>query len=63
VTIFGGSNIVTCQDEFTELSELHRHQVEAWLEGKRNTELVIEESEAERDFLRQWMSSDGPGRN
>ncbi len=55
--------MVTWQDEFIRLTELHRHEVEAWLEGKSNTKLVIEAGEAERDFLRQWMSAGEPERN
>ena len=55
--------MVTWQDEFIRLSELHRHEVEGWLEGKSNTKLVIEAGEAERDFLRQWMSAGEPERN
>ena len=55
--------MVTWQDEFIRLSELHRHEVERWLEGERNTKLVIEAGEAEREFLRQWTSAGEPERN
>jgi hypothetical protein len=55
--------MVTWQDEFIRLSELHRHEVERWLEGERNTKLVVEAGEAEREFLRQWMSAGEPERN
>jgi hypothetical protein len=55
--------MVTWQDEFIRLSELHRHEVERWLEGEHNTKLVVEAGEAEREFLRQWMSAGEPERN
>jgi len=55
--------MVTWQDEFIRLSELHRHEVERWLEGESNTNLVIEAGEAEREFLRQWVSAGEPERN
>ncbi len=55
--------MVTWQDEFIRLSELHRHEVEGWLEGKSNSKLVIAAGEAERNFLRQWMSAGEPERN
>ncbi len=35
----------TWQDEFIRLSELHRHEVERWLEGTRNANLVIDAGE------------------
>jgi hypothetical protein len=51
------------QDEFVRLSELHRHEVERWLEGTRNANLVIDAGEAEKAFLLQWMSAGEPGMN
>ena len=55
--------MVTWQDEFIRLSELHRHEVERWLEGARNASLVITAGEAERAFLLKWMSAGEPGLN
>ena len=55
--------MATWQDEFIRLSELHRHEVERWLEGKRNANLVIEEGEAEKAFMHQWMSAGEPALN
>jgi hypothetical protein len=55
--------MVTWQDEFIRLSELHRHEVEKWLEGARNANLVIDAGEAEKAFLLQWMSAGKPGLN
>jgi len=55
--------MVTWQDEFIRLSELHRHEVERWLEGARNANLVISAGEAEKAFLMQWMSAGEPGLN
>ncbi len=55
--------MVTWQDEFIRLSELHRHEVERWLEGARNANLVINASEAEKAFLLQWMAAGEPGLN
>jgi hypothetical protein len=55
--------MVTWQDEFIRLSELHRHEVEKWLEGARNANLVIEAGEAEKTFLHQWVSAGEPGLN
>ena len=55
--------MATWQDEFIRLSELHRHEVERWLEGTGNTNLVIDAGEAEREFLRHWMSAGEPERN
>ena len=55
--------MATWQDEFIRLSELHRHEVERWLEGVRNANSVINAGEAERVLLRQWMSAGEPGRN
>jgi hypothetical protein len=55
--------MMTWQDEFIRLSELHRHEVERWLEGARNANLVINAGESEKAFLLQWMSADEPGLN
>ena len=55
--------MATWQDEFIRLSELHRHEVERWLEGARNADLVINAGEAEKAFLIQWMSADEPDLN
>ena len=55
--------MVTWQDEFIRLSELHRHEVEKWLEGARNANLVIDAGEAEKAFLLQWMSAGEPRLN
>jgi hypothetical protein len=55
--------MVTWQDELIRLSELHRHEVERWLEGARNADLVINAGEAEKAFLLQWMSAGEPGLN
>jgi hypothetical protein len=40
--------MATWQDEFIRLSELHRHEVERWLEGTRNANLVIDAGESEK---------------
>ncbi len=53
----------TWQDEFIRLSELHRHEVEKWLEGARNANLVIDAGESEKAFLLQWLSAGEPSRN
>ena len=55
--------MVTWQDEFIRLSELHRHEVERWLEGARNANLVVDAGEAEKAFLLQWMSAGEPSLN
>ena len=55
--------MVTWQDEFIRLSELHRHEVERWLEGARNADLIINAGEAEKAFLLQWMSAGEPRLN
>jgi len=55
--------MVTWQDEFIRLSELHRHEVERWLEGASNAEQVINAGESESAFLRRWLSVGEPGRN
>ena len=55
--------MVTWQDEFMRLSELHRHEVERWLEGARNANLVVDAGEAEKAFLLQWMSAGEPSLN
>ena len=55
--------MVTWQDEFIRLSELHRHEVERWREGARNANLVIKAGEAEKAFLLQWLSAGEPGLN
>jgi hypothetical protein len=60
---FGGIGMATWQDEFIRLSELHRHEVERWLEGIRNADQVIDAGEAEKAFLLRWMSAGEPGRN
>jgi len=59
----GGPSMVTWQDEFIRLSELHRHEVERWLEGARNANLVMDAGEAEKAFLLQWMSAGEPSLN
>ena len=55
--------MVTWLDEFIRLSELHRHEVERWREGNNNADLVIEAGEAEKAFLRRWISAGEPPRN
>ena len=55
--------MATWQDELVRLSELHRHEVERWLEGMRNANQVIDAGEAEKAFLIEWMSAGEPGRN
>lgn len=55
--------MVTWQDEFIRLSELHRHEVEGWLEGKRNANQIIDAGELEKAFLLRWLSAGEPGRN
>jgi len=53
----------TWQDEFIRLSELHRHEVERWLEGNRNANSVIDAGESEKAFLIQWLSAGEPNLN
>ena len=53
----------TWQDEFVRLSELHRHEVERWLEGARNANLVINAGESEKAFLTRWIASGEPALN
>jgi len=55
--------MTTWQDEFIRLSELHRHEVERWLEGTHNANLVIDAGEAEKAFLLQWLSAGEPSVN
>jgi hypothetical protein len=55
--------MVTWQDEFMRLSELHRHEVERWLEGVRNANKIIDAGESEKAFLRRWLAAGEPGRN
>ena len=55
--------MVTWQDEFIRLSELHRHEVEVWLEGKGNANQIINAGESEKAFLLRWLSAGEPGRN
>ncbi len=55
--------MATWQDELIRLSELHRHEVERWLEGTRNANLVIDAGESEKAFLLQWVSAGEPSRN
>ena len=55
--------MATWQDEFIRLSELHRHEVERWLEGKSNANLVIAAGEAEKAHLLRRASAGEPGRN
>ncbi len=50
----------TWQDEFVRLSELHRHEVEKWLEGAHNANLVINAGEAEKAFLTRWVAAGEP---
>ena len=51
------------QSEFIRLSELHRHEVERWLEGARNAIEVINAGEAEKAFLIRWLSAGEPALN
>jgi len=53
----------TWQDEFVRLSELHRHEVEKWLEGEHNANQVINAGESEKAFLTRWMSANEPALN
>jgi hypothetical protein len=55
--------MATWQDEFIRLSELHRHEVERWLEGERNANEIINAGEVEKAFLLRWMSAGEPARN
>ena len=56
-------DMVTWQDEFIRLSELHRHEVERWLEGANNANAIINAGEAEKGFLVRWLAAGVPGRN
>ncbi len=53
----------TWQDEFVRLSELHRHEVERWLEGANNANAVINAGEDEKAFMRRWLSAGEPSIN
>jgi len=53
----------TWQDEFVRLSELHRHEVEKWLEGASNANQVINAGESEKVFLTRWVASGEPALN
>ena len=55
--------MATWQDEFIRLSELHRHEVERWLEGARNSNEVINAGESEKALLIRWKAAGEPGRN
>ena len=55
--------MATWLDEFIRLSELHRHEVERWLEGARNANEIITAGESEKTLLIRWMSAGEPGRN
>ena len=55
--------MLTWQDEFVRLTELHRHEVEKWLEGTRNANRVIEAGESEKAFLIRWTAADEPPLN
>ncbi len=52
--------MATWQDELIRLSELHRHEVERWLEGMHNADQVINAGESEKAFLLQWISAGEP---
>jgi len=55
--------MATWQDEFIRLSELHRHEVERWLEGADNANQVISAGESEKALLLRWQAAGEPGRN
>ena len=55
--------MATWQDEFIRLSELHRHEVERWLEGTNNANQVINAGEAEKAFWIRWLSAGEPALN
>ena len=55
--------MATWQDEFIRLSELHRHEVERWLEGAVNASQIISAGESEKALLLRWLAAGEPGRN
>jgi len=55
--------MATWQDELIRLSELHRHEVERWLEGVCNANEIINAGESEKALLIQWQAAGEPGRN
>ncbi len=55
--------MTTWQDEFIRLSELHRHEVERWLEGAGNANGIINAGESEKALLLRWLAAGEPGRN
>ena len=55
--------MATWQDEFIRLSELHRHEVERWLEGASNANQIIDAGQSEEALLLRWVSAGEPGRN
>ena len=55
--------MATWQDELVRLSELHRHEVERWLEGACNAIEIINASESEKALLIRWQAAGEPGRN
>jgi hypothetical protein len=55
--------MATWQDELIRLSELHRHEVERWLEGACNTDEIINAGESEKALMIRWQDAGEPGRN
>jgi hypothetical protein len=55
--------MATWQDELIRLTELHRHEVERWLEGAGNANQIINAGESEKELLIRWQAAGEPGRN
>jgi hypothetical protein len=55
--------MATWQDELIRLSELHRHEVERWLEGACNANEITNAGESEKSLLIRWQAAGEPGRN
>jgi hypothetical protein len=55
--------MATWQDELIRLSELHRHEVERWLEGAGNANQIISAGDSEKALLLRWLAAGEPGRN
>ena len=55
--------MATWQDELIRLSELHRHEVERWLEGANNANDIINAGESEKSLMIRWQAAGEPGRN
>ena len=60
---FGGSEMATWRQKFSELSDVEREEIGKWKGGVNNTSALRQSLEAVSEFLHQWEAAGRPPRD